>query len=320
MSVTYYSSTDAGSPVINGSAGSFVSWMDTICVGTGTAYGSKPKQGWTKLHAGTNKAVYRTADGVGHYRVMHDGSQGAAGGREAVIRGAESATNVDTLVDPFPTVSQVEDAACVWRFSSTADTTAREWQALATPNLLMLTVDHGGSGSDFYIMGRYSPSSAGNVWPYLINTRGSAGSTGAFAACNVTDSLLSSSFSGRMFAMRSPEGVIKSPNALFLCPSSSLNQFGRVGPPAPLPSGLIDIQKMRVLVNRGLVTTNEQASVAGLVPQLWELLHGSLSGISAGDTFSVPTDAAAAQYLIRRLRGFNDPLFVWETTDTWAHG
>jgi hypothetical protein len=320
MSVTHYSSTDSGAPVINGTVGSLVNFFDTVLVGSGTAYGSKPKQGWTKLHSGTNKAVYQTADGVAHYRVMHDGSQGAAGGREAVVRGAESATNVDTLVDAFPTTTQVADAACVWRLSSTADATARAWQALATPNLLMLTVDHGGSGSEFYIMGRYSPDSADNAWPYLLNTRANANSVGLYAATNIGCTLLTDAFTGRLFAMRSPEGSIKSPMAAIIGPSVSSNQFGRIGPACPLPSGIINLQKARVLVNRGIVTTNAGASMAGLVPQLWELLHGSLSGVSAGDTFSVPTDASPAQYLIRRLSTFNDPLFVWETTDTWSHG
>lgn len=322
MSVTYFSSGDAGAPVLTGQAGSLITLLDALLVGTsGIAYGSKPSAGWTKAFSGTNKAVYQTPDSGCYYRVMHDGSQGAASTREAVVRGAESATDVDTLVDPFPTVAQVSDANCVWRVSSVTTSTARGWQALVTPDLLMLMMQSDGSSYDFCMMGRYSPDQASNAWPYIVNTRNSANSVGAVLAASMAVNVLSAPFQTKLFAMRSPEGVVKSPMAALLGPSVDFNnQIGRVGPAAPAPNGSINIQKARLLVNRGTVTTNAGASLAGLIPNLWEMLHGSLSGVAAGDTFTVPTDAAAAQYLINRLGSFNDSIFAWEITDTWTHG
>jgi hypothetical protein len=321
MTAAYYNSADAGAPVLTGQAGSLINLLDTLLVGSGTAYGSKPKMGWSKAHSGTNKAVYLTADGVANYRVQHDGAQGAASTREAVVRGAESATDVDTLVDAFPTTAQVAEASCVWRVSSTTDSTARPWQAMATPNFLMLTVAIDGSTSDLYMMGRYSPDRIENAWCYLVSTRNAANTAASTVAASCAIGVVNGSMNTRLFAMRSPEGTIKSPMAMLLGHTVDFNnQLGRAGPAAPLPNGTISMQKARLLVNRGTVTTSQGASVSGLIPHLWELLHGSLSGVSAGDTFSVPTDAAAATYMIRRLGSFNDMLFVWETSDTWTHG
>lgn len=102
MSVTVYRSTDAGAPVLNGTSGNgLVNLFDICLVGSGTAYGSLPKKGWTKPYSGANKGVYLTVDGGCYLRVMHDGSN-AGGFREALVRAAEGATDVDTLVDFFP--------------------------------------------------------------------------------------------------------------------------------------------------------------------------------------------------------------------------
>src|SRR5690606_39086993 len=89
MSVTVYRSTDAGAPVLNGTSGNgLVNLFDICLVGSGTAYGSLPKKGWTKPFSGTNKGVYLTVDGGCYLRVMHDGSN-TGGFREALVRAAE---------------------------------------------------------------------------------------------------------------------------------------------------------------------------------------------------------------------------------------
>ena len=322
MSFNFFKSTDASAPVLNGQSGSLLGLLRALLVGTaGIAYGTKASAGWTEPFTGINKAIFLTPDGACYYRVLNDNSQGGTNGSsQAVVRGAEGATDVDTLVDPFPTVAQVANDLCVWRASSDTTATARPWQAVVTPGLLMLTISNDGTSSDLHLMGAYSANQAANAWAYLVNSRGPF-SWAPIAAGKCAINSLTVAFTSKMFAMRAPEGAIKSVRADLFAPSSDFNnEMGRSGPTAPLQNGAIDIQKVRVMVNRGTASTNVQASVAGLVPNLWEMLHGGVSGIDDADTFTVPTDALSAEYLIRRLSVSNAMMFAWETTDTWAHG
>lgn len=173
MSVTVYRSTDAGAPVLNGTSGNgLVNLFDICLVGSGTAYGSLPKKGWTKPYSGANKGVYLTVDGGCYLRVMHDGSN-AGGFREALVRAAEGATDVDTLVDFFPSLSDVAAGSETWRVTDSLDSTAKAWVLIASENWLTLHVMFGNSANvnDQYIFGKYSPIEAANDWSYVITSR-----------------------------------------------------------------------------------------------------------------------------------------------------
>jgi hypothetical protein len=133
---TAYSSADASAPVLSGTNGALVALLDAILV---DGYGSKAAAGWTKAYSGTNKAAYRSGAGTQFYlRVLDDGSlTGAA--RDAGVRGYESMSDVDTGTNPFPTVAQQANGLN-WRKSSSADATARTWQAYADSRTLYLFV------------------------------------------------------------------------------------------------------------------------------------------------------------------------------------
>lgn len=325
MSVTTYRSTDSGAPVLNGTSGNGLVNLLTICLtGTGTAYGSLPKKGWTLLFTGTNKCVLRTVDGVGFLRVVHDGS-GTGGFREALVRAAEGATDVDTLVDPFPTVAEVSDANCNWRATDSLDTTARAWELVADENWFILSVQYGTSAADMYIFGRYSRSRSANSWPYIINTRAQANSSlENGGACQMAYGVYSPSGGARLYAMRTVDGVTKAPRAGFVTESGTgtSNTFpGGTGPQIPNNDGLIFMSPPQVWVNTGAGGTLSNPQSAGFFPNLWSPLHAFSTAagraVFYGDTFNAAGYDPSAAFVFRGPRSDASGKWIVETTDTW---
>lgn len=131
---TFYQSSDAGAPILNGTVGSAITFLDAILV---DGYGSQPAAGWTKLFSGTNEAVYES----GNQRVLHvldDGSRIDA--RFAIVRGANGATGVSVsdLANPFP-----PGASLVWPKSTVTNSTARDWMVAATSTQIVFIFSPG---------------------------------------------------------------------------------------------------------------------------------------------------------------------------------
>lgn len=95
--------------------------------GTGTLTVKAAGAGWTKLYAGTNKAVYKSSDVAGNGCVLRVDDTGTTTAR---VVGYESMTDIDTGIGPFPTAAQVSGGA-YWFKSATADVTARNWEMYA---------------------------------------------------------------------------------------------------------------------------------------------------------------------------------------------
>lgn len=324
MSVTTYRSTDSGAPVLNGTTGNgFVNLLTTCLAGTGTAYGSLPKKGWTLLFTGTNKCVLRTVDGVGFLRVVHDGS-GTGGFREALVRGAESATDVDTLIDPFPSLSEVTDANSVWRASDTVDTTARVWTLVADENWFILSVRNGTNSADTYVFGKYSAIRSANSWNYVINVRGSANNASESQAAQMFQSAYSGVSGPRLFAMRTVDGVSKAPRAAFITEgtsgTSSPGFAGTIGPKAPNDDGELFISPPQLWVNGAAGSTLSNQQSAGFFPNLWSPLHNVNAGgttVAYGDTFNAAGYDPSAQFQFVGAVANSAGKVIVETTDTW---
>lgn len=141
MPVREYNSSDAGAPALTGQVGSLIALLDAVLV---NGYGSTPGAGWTKLFSGTNRAVYRMGGGNQMVLQVLDDAPGAAGALEARLRGAESASDVSTLVNPFPTTAQLS-AGIIVRKSSTLDAVARSWYVIADASTFWLLVRYGGT-------------------------------------------------------------------------------------------------------------------------------------------------------------------------------
>lgn len=92
---------DSQAPVLVGGAARSVTDILKACLVTG--YGTKAPAGWTVAFedTGLNAVVFRQGGGQQRvYRVVDPGGT-------TRVRGAENATGISTLVDPFPTVAQV---------------------------------------------------------------------------------------------------------------------------------------------------------------------------------------------------------------------
>lgn len=136
MAITFYSSADAGAPVLSGT-GDITTVLDAILI---NGYGSKPAAGWTKPFTGTNKVAYRMASGAGqagYYLRIQDQLDSGRGYR---WRSYKTMSDVDTGTNPVPTVAQMAgDGFYGWK-STTNDTTARWWFAVADATGLMFVV------------------------------------------------------------------------------------------------------------------------------------------------------------------------------------
>lgn len=108
---------------VTGQVGSLITALDAALV-TG--------EGWTKAFAAANAAAYQMPAGsTQHYLRVNDDGTGVAGAREAMIRGGEVMTDVNTFsVNPFPT-TLLTDAGLIVRKSVSADATARPYKIFA---------------------------------------------------------------------------------------------------------------------------------------------------------------------------------------------
>lgn len=79
--------------------------------------------GWAKAHSGANKAIYAMTvlQAFGQMLRVND----SAGGIDARVLGVESATDVDTYTNPFPTESQLAGGG-YWA-KGTNSATAKQW-------------------------------------------------------------------------------------------------------------------------------------------------------------------------------------------------
>lgn len=325
MSLVRFHSSDAGAPVINGLTGNGLPNLFDIClVGTGTAYGSKPKMGWTKAFSGTNKGVYVTSNGVCRLRVVQDGT-GTGGFREAIVRASEGASGVDTLIDPFPLPAEVADSIATWRTSDTLDSTVREWELVAGPNHFTLSVVFGTGRADTYFFGKYEELHPGNAWGYLITLRALSNNTGDGTASAVAQPSVGSLNATRMYAMRSVDGLVKAPRAIFVTGSaanvSSAGPPGQLGPPIPNADGLIEFSVPEVWVNGGSGSPAVNPRAAGFFPNLWAPKHNFLATPRTafyGDTFRDLSYNVGAVFVLRGPAGETGGKWIVEITDTWV--
>lgn len=151
--------------------------------------------GWTIAFSGTNKRIYRMGAGSAGllFRVQDDGnnygtgSASTAGAAEAQWAGCETATDVDTTSNEFPTAAQIS-TRLVCRKSSTLDATARTWFLLTDDRTFTFVMNWGQAlgttPATRYSMihfGEFYSVQPGDPWKVVALGRATPNS-GAFAA------------------------------------------------------------------------------------------------------------------------------------------
>ena len=91
---------------------------------------------WEKSFSGTNKAAYRSTDPAMTQLFLRVDDTGT---NNALWRGYETMTDVDTCTGPFPTVAQAASGLFA-RKSSSADAVARPWVVVADNGLILFFV------------------------------------------------------------------------------------------------------------------------------------------------------------------------------------
>lgn len=140
MSVpVFFRSTTGGAPALSGTAGSLIAVLD-YCLVTGL--------GWTKVYAGTNRAVYRPPAGVRDYYDFNDtGSDPTQLAKNAVVSGYETMSAIGVGTQQYPQPAQTAGTVGVaFRKSNTADATVRPWWAVGDDRTFYFTCDQAGSG------------------------------------------------------------------------------------------------------------------------------------------------------------------------------
>ena len=106
---------------------------------TGTITAKRAPLGWSRPYSGTNKAVFQGAAGTQFCLRVDDAASGAGGAKEALCRGYEAMTDVDTGTGPFPTTAQLANGV-VWRKSDAASASTRAWNIIGDDRLFYLSI------------------------------------------------------------------------------------------------------------------------------------------------------------------------------------
>lgn len=166
-----YKSTDLGAPLLTGQVDSLNNLLKAILI---DGIGGAPASPWSLAYedVSTHTCVFRPAAGNRHYLQVNENAPGAAGQREARLRGYVAMTGFNTGTEPFPTVAQ-QAAGIVCRKSATLDATARPWRAYVDEKTCYLFIDCGDLTAtwDMYAFGQYQDWKPAGAYGSLITGR-----------------------------------------------------------------------------------------------------------------------------------------------------
>lgn len=146
-----YRSSDVGAPTLSGTAGDLTNLLDKCLV---SGYGALAGAGWSIAFTdGSNRRIYQQGSGSAVYFRVRDDAGGTGGAKEALIKGGEVWTDVNTCtVNPFPSVAQsaLTDNSLIVRKSTAASATVRVWTLLADSKTCYLFVQTGDTANTYY--------------------------------------------------------------------------------------------------------------------------------------------------------------------------
>lgn len=187
-----------------------ITWATTAADGVATGSITikyAPQAGWSKVYAGTNKAVYRSnhVQSAGHYLRVDDTDL-----MFSRVRGYESMSDVDTGDGPFPTDAQMSGGAYWWksvaagaggviyRIFADERTVLAAISVASVYNVTNLAAPLRGFGDPIAL----SPS--GDAWASFLSGNGDAWTT---ATRGALDSQVSSNVSGLCCMARAISGL-----------------------------------------------------------------------------------------------------------------
>lgn len=302
MAVNIIRNTTASAPVLSGQLGALIAVFDFALVTT---------SGWTKVFSGTNLAVYRAPAGNRMYFRVDDNNTSWA-----TIRMYESMTDVNTGVNPTPSIAQWPNGLTIIK-SATADTVARAYTIVERNGTVFYTCQSDvtaavGVANNYPChtwFGDFVSYKAGDAYNSFISSSSATNNTSA-APEGVINSLYNATSTGTYIARASTQiGTslwgCRMLNSTFASGASSI---GSQGPAYPnVITGGMNIG--RIYLGEGLLATG----VRGYIPGLWYPHHGR--PLTHGDTFSGGGLYAGKSFEASNCSGTGQ--LFYETSDTW---
>lgn len=144
---------------------------------TGTITSRLAPAAWEEVFTGTNVAVFRpTAIGAPPLFLRVDDTNATY----ALVRCYEDMTDVNTGVNPIPTVSQVA-AGLVWHKSNSASSVERQYSLFADAAGFYFCPNYNNLGTGQrvpYYVGKYRSFKAGDAWGWLVSGKYASSTTG----------------------------------------------------------------------------------------------------------------------------------------------
>ena len=285
-----------------------------------------PLNGWAIEYTSGNVRVYRPGSGNRFRLYVNDAAAVSGDARLSVVRGCENASAAApaSIIDPFPTVAKLADGSSNWLKSTTANTTARNFDLYVGTTWVMFFCNVTGATNvwDLGLFGDWSPTLSGDPYCTACVVRNStsattvSGATGSWGASASNVGLTSYNFA------RSYDGTVKSTTGGIWSPLVGVIGTGGSTQAQGGPTTGIDRCKM-VSLDTGSITTASSTSISlqqrAYVPNLWLPLHAGRGAVNSRDTFTDTAYNASATFRIFCNSNVATAGFiVVEETDTWS--
>ena len=236
----YFTSADAGAPVLTGQVGKMILLLDWLLV---------TKGGWAKAYSGTNLAAYRSDTGNRFYLRVDDTQT-----KFARMRGYRAMTAISSGSNIFPATAYA--AAANWGAgkSISADSTARKYWGIRTNGYVMLYVELGNPTIDgaisrnLFVFGDVPSLCETDSYNTVILGSESPNTSGFphnYTPFSGQYSSLTSAISGPFMAA-TPSGGLNTPATVLDMPYGQSNVY-TVADPNYLKSGRIQFQSITLL-------------------------------------------------------------------------
>lgn len=310
MATMYFNNSNPGIPQLSYTYGTLTTMLDWALV----------QNGWTILFSSGHRRVYKMPGGSQRcLQVVHDNSVNSSNPGFASLRGCQTATDVNTLVEPFPTPAQLSNDNSAIIVSGGTPSYNRPFRLIVGTTFLLLACHANDlsatSGWEFTWFGDAVPTDPADTFATCITVR-------------VGGTALSSSISGgvlglKTFWIRSIDGNVLSTRGCFQGLSSSPSTSTSIGSVSNAPGARYGYLNRVVREPMAASCTGSPSGTVGplaiirrgWLPNLWNPIHASIGGNDSNDTF---TDS---QYAVGSLFSFivagSGQWAIIEHSDTW---
>ena len=274
---------------LQGVAGNLVTMLDTNLVALG----------FSILATSGNERIYQPGSGNGYCLYVNDSQ---ASGREATVRIVDAASTIGSLVNPVPSVAQQSDVTCVWRKSSTSNTTNRSYRLVGDDKWFILRVQFNTNAREMYAFGDTERGLSSDAFNTMLAQRSTQDGTGAGRFLLGGSTSGSVNTSGLIRFARSIDGSVVGDLGGFKQFASTFGsqqgQYPNLG-----TSGLVYTLLPAFSSGSSSLASSGRGAPRGRMPFLFEPWIGfGVSGIAVNDTFTDTSYDASSLFVYDSLQ------------------